>query len=128
MQRRCDGLVVGMPGILHFADVLRNDCLRFAFREGHGLPLSSGGFHAMKRLLLIAGLALFLTHQPVQAADISVLAEATDAHPGVILLKGKIEGQDIDLFSMRALDQKRMPAIVFLDSPGGRTMTAVHVG
>jgi hypothetical protein len=63
----------------------------------------------MKRVLMLA-IAFFLTHQTMQAVDISVVAEGTADHPAIILVKGIFtkEGvkDDIGLFSALAADQK----------------------
>src|SRR5262249_47827529 len=80
----------------------------------------------MKRLLMIAA-ALILAHQ-AQAADLSVAVDETEDHPAAILIKGQIgDRQEIDLFSALIGYQKKA-AVVFLDSLGGKVMTAIHIG
>jgi hypothetical protein len=66
-----------------------------------------------------------------QAANIEVLADETQEHPALILIKGqflKSEVQhDVTTFATLAVMQKK-PAIVFLESQGGMTWTALQIG
>jgi len=83
----------------------------------------------MKRLLLIVA-ALFLARQ-AQAADLSVVDYESDDHPAHILIKGPIGDKpnklEVNQFEALAGIQKK-PAIVFLDSLGGRAMIAIQIG
>jgi hypothetical protein len=79
----------------------------------------------MKRLLMTVA-ALFLA-QAAQAADISIVVDETADHPAIIMIKGQIgDMQEAHLFSALAGYQRK--AVVFLDSPGGRSTTSVQIG
>ena len=84
----------------------------------------------MKRLL-IAAIALFLSHQATHAVTITVAADETPANPALILIKGQFmsgeDKKDTAAFSSIAAIQKK-PAIVFLDSTGGIVWTALQIG
>jgi hypothetical protein len=79
----------------------------------------------MKRLLMIAA-ALFLVRQ-AQAADMSVIAEATADHPALILVKGQFMKGDDATFSALA-DAQKTPTVVFLESQGGLAWVGVQIG
>jgi len=85
----------------------------------------------MKRLLMIV-IALFLSHQATDAADISVAAEETPDHPALILIKGRFEQserqKDVSTFSELAAARVNPAVIVFLEGPGGLTSTALDIG
>jgi hypothetical protein len=68
-----------------------------------------------------------LLAQTAQAADISMIADETDDHPAVLLIKGQI-GDNKDIASFKAVAGHHKPAMVFLDSQGGLAMTAIEIG
>ena len=84
----------------------------------------------MKRLLTFAA-AFFLSHQAAQATTFSLVADETPEHPAVILIKGQFtiedKNKDVDSFTTIAVNRKK-PAIVFLDSPGGVSWTGMQLG
>jgi hypothetical protein len=85
----------------------------------------------MKRLLTIV-FACFLTHQTIEAAEISIVSPETPEHPAIIMIKGMLMNEDyhfhedVTLFSNVADRQKN--AIVFLEGPGGKLRTALEIG
>jgi hypothetical protein len=104
--------------------------------ERHGLYalLVPAGVPVMRRLSTTT-VALFLTSQAAYAADISVVMDETADHPALILIKGKIgdnQGKDARALEARQFEAlagiQKKAAIVFLDSAGGRTMTAIQIG
>jgi len=86
----------------------------------------------MKRLLMIL-IALFIAHR-AQAADISLVLAETSEHPAVILIQGLFEmhgySYDANNFSKitASLNSHQKNVVVFLDSPGGNTVTAMWIG
>jgi hypothetical protein len=82
------------------------------------------------RLLTVA-VALFLTHQSAVGGTISVITEGTSDHPAIILIKGVFSKDDkfadIATFQTIASAQKN-GAVIFLDSQGGSTWSAMHIG
>jgi hypothetical protein len=81
----------------------------------------------MKRLVVTAD-ALFLAHQ-AQAAEISIIADETDDHDPIILIKGQIGEPQREVATFGALaGYNKKPAIVFLDSTGGKLVTAIQIG
>lgn len=83
----------------------------------------------MKRLLGVA-IALLLGRQPAQATDISIAVEENSDHPAIIRVRGQLMPADHlkDVTAFSALAGYQKSAIVFLDSPGGATRTAVEIG
>jgi hypothetical protein len=79
----------------------------------------------MKRWMMIAA-ALFFVRQ-AQAADMSVIVEATADHPALILVKGQFMKGDDARFSALA-DAQKTRAIVFLESQGGLAWMGIQIG
>jgi hypothetical protein len=82
----------------------------------------------MKRLLI--ALVFLLAHQTAEASDISLVAQETPDHPAIMLVKGQFlkddYTKDTTLFAVLAAYQKN--AVVFLEGPGGKLITALQIG
>jgi hypothetical protein len=81
------------------------------------------------RSLLATAFSLLLVSAPASSTTFTVLAEATDEHPALILVEGKL---DIDNRSNEAgyfsaisanIAFSKKTAIVFFNSPGGSHWT-----